>query len=332
MLFLVSKLVTGFASTGVLVEPHRDGEVATRRLVLAHEHRLQAEQAARAPEQRRRGDTSARASISPWLRLLRDARAWRVPAHGVARVGRGASARGVGAGGGRRGAARRAGVRLGPRRGRGASWGPSAAPAARDPAPAGGGFRTHACARSLSQETFREKRTNRQSIANLGVSERSKKTPHPQTSRTKKEKRYATTRDTGAPVTHMHAHPAPNSEQVHTQCTSCCAHTACRCALREPYLSSQHEAGAPPGFESVGGRGIGLGAGVRVVDTAPSVGVEQLRARFGVKVASSRGTRAVLGDVAPLPAGPGSKRVMSRSCSGGASHPLRLEIEARTGS
>jgi hypothetical protein len=199
----------------------------------------------------------------------------------------------------------------------------------RAPAPAGGGFRTHACARSLSQETFREKRTNRQSIANLGVSERSKKTPHPHT---KKEKRYATTRDTGAPVTHMHAHPAPNSEQVHTQCTSCCAHTACRCALREPYLSSQHEAGAPPGFESVGGRGIGLGAGVRVVDTAPSVGVEQLRARFGVKVASSRGTRAVLGDVAPLPAGPGSKRVMSRSCSGGASHPLRLEIEARTGS
>ena len=229
---------------------------------------------------------------------------------------------------GRRGAARRAGVRLGPRRGRGASWGPSAAPAAR-PRARGRGL-PHACVRavSLSRDVPREANEspiNRES-RRLG---RSKKTPHPHT---KKEKRYATTRDTGTPVTHMHAHPAPNSEQVHTQCTSCCAHTACRCALREPYLSSQHEARAPPGFESVGGRGIGLGAGVRVVDTAPSVGVEQLRARFGVKVASSRGTRAVLGDVAPLPAGPGSKRVMSRSCSGGASHPLRLEIEARTGS
>ena len=177
MLFLVSKLVTGFASTGVLVEPHRDGEVATRRLVLAHEHRLQAEQAARAPEQRRRGDTSARLHLAmaaassrcTCLECLRmGSCGW---AEAQARAGSGQEGGGGGLRGGRgcvsgrAAGAARAGGRARRRR--------------RAPAPAGGGFRTHACARSLSQETFREKRTNRQSIANLGVSERSKKTPHP---------------------------------------------------------------------------------------------------------------------------------------------------------
>jgi hypothetical protein len=128
MLFLVSKLVTGFASTGVLVEPHRDGEVATRRLVLAHEHRLQAEQAARAPEQRRRGDTSARlhlamAAASSRCTCLESACAWGRaggPRRKRAR-GRGwrGEAGGCAAGGGASRAAPRARRELGAQRGAG---------------------------------------------------------------------------------------------------------------------------------------------------------------------------------------------------------------------
>ena len=99
----------------------------------------------------------------------------------------------------------------------------------------------------------------------------------------------------------------------------------------EPSLSTKLVQPPPPGFKSAARGRVGGGAGVRVCGTAPSVGVEQRRARLGRKVASSRGTRASFFHVAPLPAGRGSKRVMGRSCSGGAADP-GIENEARTGS
>ena len=138
-------------------------------------------------------------------------------------------------------------------------------------------------------------------------------------------------------------HPcAPCPQQVHLDLwciqprlrEQSCARTHAGRSRTSRRALPQHESGAPPppapSFKSAARGRVGGGAGVRVCGTAPSVGVEQRRARLGRKVASSRGTRASFFHVAPLPAGRGSKRVMGRSCSGGAADP-GIENEARTG-
>ena len=136
-----------------------------------------------------------------------------------------------------------------------------------------------------------------------------------------------------------HAHPAPNRciwifGAYNRGCVNKAALARMLGALGrvgEPSLSTNLVHPPPaPGFKSAARGRVGGGAGVRVCGTAPSVGVEQRRARLGRKVASSRGTRASFFHVAPLPAGRGSKRVMGRSCSGGAADP-GIENEARTG-